>query len=238
MNKKIRLTLLIAAITLIVACGRNTIPLSGTSKPEIQPLPTGLAGYEPMTIPPDNPMTPEKIALGRQLFFDERLSIDGSRSCYSCHLCKHGLSDGLPKAIGAENKPLTRNSPTLWNIGYHKEFYWDGRSNSLEAQAMAAWKGANMGTGERTGEIVAKINALPDYKALFQKAFQSEATPENMMKAIATYERTIIGGNTPWDRWRAGDKSAMSESAQRGWNIFQAIKCNNCHDGILFTRSE
>src|SRR6185436_10895877 len=79
------------------------------------------------------------------------------------------------------------------------------------------------------------INALPDYKALFQKAFQSDATPENMMKAIATYERTIIGGNTPWDRWRAGDQSAMSEGAQRGWNIFQAIKCNNCHDGILFT---
>src|ERR1043166_1742178 len=123
MNKKIRLTLLIAAITLIVACGRNTIPLSGTSKPEIQPLPTGLAGYEPMTIPP------EKVALGRQLFFDERLSIDGSRSCYSCHVCEHGLTDGLPKAIGAGNKQLTRSSPTLWNIGYQKEFYWDGRSN-------------------------------------------------------------------------------------------------------------
>jgi len=188
-----------------------------------------------MTLPPDNPMTPEKVALGRQLFFDERLSIDGSRSCYSCHVCEHGLTDGLPKAIGAGNKQLPRSSPTLWNIGYHKEFYWDGRSNSLEAQAMAAWKGGNMGVGDKTGEIAAKINALQDYKTQFQKVFQSDATPENMMKAIAAYERTIIGGNTPWDRYKAGDKSALSERAERGWNIFQSIKCNNCHDGILFT---
>ena len=198
-------------------------------------MPKELAGYEPMPIPADNPMTPEKVALGRQLFFDERLSIDGSKSCYSCHVCEHGLTDGLPKAIGAGNKQLPRSSPTLWNIGYHKEFYWDGRSNSLEAQAMAAWKGANMGVGDKTGEIAAKINALQGYKGQFQKVFQSDATPENMMKAIAAFERTIIGGNTAWDRFRAGDQSALSESAKRGWNIFLSIKCNNCHDGILFT---
>jgi cytochrome c peroxidase len=156
MNRKIRFSLI--ALALLLGCGRNTTPISGTFKPEIQPLPTGLAGYEAMTIPPDNPMTPEKVALGHQLFFDERLSVDGSRSCYSCHVCEHGLTDGLPKAIGAGNKQLMRSSPTLWNIGYHKEFYWDGRSNSLEAQAMAAWKGGNMGAGEKTGEIAAKIN--------------------------------------------------------------------------------
>ena len=219
----------------MVGCGRNTSPISGTFTPELQPLPNGLAGYEAMTIPADNPMTQEKISLGRQLFFDERLSIDGSKSCYSCHVCEHGLTDGLPKAIGAGNKQLPRSSPTLWNIGYHKEFYWDGRSNSLEAQAMAAWKGGNMGVGEKTAEIAAKINALHDYKTQFQKVFQSDATPENMMKAIAAYERTIIGGNTAWDRYRAGNKQALSQSAERGWNIFQAIKCNNCHDGILFT---
>ena len=237
-NGKITLLLIAFIAIAFIGCGRNTVPISATSTsstPEIKPLPAGLAGYEEMPIPADNPMTAEKIALGRQLFFDERLSIDGSKSCYSCHLCEHGLSDGLPKAIGAENKPLTRNSPTLWNIGYHKEFYWDGRSDSLEEQAMAAWKGANMGVGERTGEIAAKINALQDYRSQFQRVFQSAATPENMMKAIAAYERTIIGGNTAWDRWRAGDQTAMSESAVRGWNIFQAIKCNNCHDGILFT---
>jgi cytochrome c peroxidase len=188
-----------------------------------------------MSIPADNPLTPEKVALGRQLFFDERLSIDGSKSCYSCHVCEHGLTDGLPKAIGPGNKQLTRSSPTLWNIGYHKQFYWDGRSGSLEAQAMAAWKGGNMGVGEKTGEIAAKINALQGYKMQFQTVFQSDATPENMMKAISAYERTIISGDTAWDRWKAGDNTAISMSAYRGWNIFQAIKCNNCHDGVLFT---
>ena len=229
--RKLRLFLLslpLFAITFFISC-RDSF------SPEIQPLPAQLATYEPMSIPADNLMTPEKVALGRQLFFDERLSIDGSKSCYSCHVCEHGLTDGLPKAIGAGNKQLPRSSPTLWNIGYHKEFYWDGRSGSLEAQAMAAWKGGNMGVGEKTGEIAAKINALQDYKAQFQKVFQSDATPENMMKAISAYERTLISGDTAWDRWKAGDNTAISMSAYRGWNIFQAIKCNNCHDGVLFT---
>jgi len=186
-----------------------------------------------MPIPADNPMTPEKVALGRQLFFDERLSADNSKSCYSCHVCEHGLTDGLPKAIGAGNKQLPRSSPTLWNIGYHHEFYWDGRSPSLEKQALAAWTGANMGAN--ADEIVAKLNALEDYKTQFQKVFQSDATPDNVVKAIAAFERTIISGDTAWDRWKAGDNTAMSQSAWRGWNIFQAIKCNNCHDGVLFT---
>jgi len=186
-----------------------------------------------MPIPADNPMTPEKVALGRQLFFDERLSADGSKSCYSCHVCEHGLTDGLPKSIGAGNKQLPRSSPTLWNIGYHREFYWDGRSASLEKQALAAWTGANMGA--QADAIVGKLNALQDYKTQFQKVFQSDASPDNVVKAIAAFERTIISGNTAWDRWKAGDNTAISQSAWRGWNIFQAIKCKNCHDGVLFT---
>ena len=220
-----RKLLVLFAIAFIVACNSFT--------PDIEPLPPGLAGYEAMAIPPDNPMTPGKVALGRQLFFDQRLSFDGSKSCYSCHVCEHGLTDGLSKAMGAGNKPLTRNSPTLWNIGYHHEFYWDGRSGSLEKQAMAAWIGANMGA--KPEEIVPKLNALQDYKTQFQKVFQSDATPDNVVKAIAAFERTIISGNTAWDRWKAGDNTAISMSAYRGWNIFQAIKCNNCHDGLLFT---
>src|SRR5258706_12759464 len=88
------------------------------------PLPKQLATYEEMKIPADNPLTPEKAALGRQLVFDKRLSVDGSRSCYSCHVCEHGLTDGKPKAIGVGDKPLKRSSPSRWNIAYVKEFYW------------------------------------------------------------------------------------------------------------------
>ena len=218
----------------IAACQRNRVT-PGHFVPEVQPLPAQLTTYEPMSIPADNALTPEKVALGRQLFFDERLSIDGSKSCYSCHVCEKGLTDGLPKAIGAGNKQLTRSSPTLWNIGYHKEFYWDGRSPSLEKQAMAAWTGGNMGVGDKQAEVVARINALQGYKSQFQKVFQSDATADNIMKAISAFERTIISGNTAWDRYQAGDKSAISESAFRGSNIFKTIKCNNCHDGVLFT---
>src|SRR5689334_17141475 len=120
-------TLVLIAILLLTACKTNVRETAGGGfRPETQPLPAQLAGYEPMSIPADNPMSAAKVALGRQLFFDERLSVDGSKSCYSCHVCEHGLTDGLPKAIGAGNKQLPRNSPTLWNIGYHKEFYWDG----------------------------------------------------------------------------------------------------------------
>src|SRR6476646_10880844 len=224
----------ILLVFMFTGCSSNvTRSGPGTFKPQVQPLPTQLSTYEPMPIPADNPLTPEKVALGRQLFFDERLSIDGSKSCYSCHVCEHGLTDGLPKAIGAGNKQLTRSSPTLWNIGYHKQFYWDGRSASLEKQALAAWTGGNMGA--KAEDSVVKLNALQEYKAQFQKGFQSDATPDNVVKAIAAFERTIISGSTVWDRWKTGDNTAISQSAWRGWNIFQAIKCNNCHDGVLFT---
>ncbi|HYN24577.1 MAG TPA: cytochrome c peroxidase [Pyrinomonadaceae bacterium] len=220
---------LLTSAVVLVGCKRQSE--TAGFQPEILPLPQQLTTYEAMPIPADNPMSPEKVALGRQLFFDERLSGDGSRSCYSCHVCEKGLTDGLSKSIGAFNKQLPRSSPTLWNIGYHKEFYWDGRSPSLEKQAMAAWTGANMGA--KADEIATKLNAIQGYRSQFQKVFSSDATPDNIVKAIAAFERTIISGDTAWDRYRAGDQSALSESAVRGWNVFQAIKCTNCHDGVL-----
>jgi len=226
----------VAAVSLfalsVLACENKE---TAAFKPEIQPLPAGLARYEAMEVPADNPMTPEKAALGRQLFFDKRLSGDGSRSCYFCHVCEHGLTDGQAKAVGAFNKALPRSSPTLWNIGYQKMFYWDGRSPSLEKQAMAAWQLANMGAKDHEAEILAKINGLQGYRSQFQKVFGGDATAENMMQAIAAFERTILSGDTAWDRWQAGDESAASEAAKRGFEVFKAAKCNNCHDGVLFT---
>lgn len=204
-------------------------------KPEILPLPAQLSTYEPMPIPGDNSLTPEKVALGRQLFFDKRLSADNSRSCYSCHVCEKGLTDGLPKAVGAYEKQLPRSSPTLWNIGYHKEFYWDGRSGSLEKQAIAAWKGGNMGAQDKEAEIIARINALEGYKQQFQKIFGGEATVENTFQAIAAFERTIISGDTAFDRWQRGDQSAGDAAAKRGLEVFKKAKCDNCHAGVLLT---
>jgi cytochrome c peroxidase len=228
-------TFLLCFIALVAIFGCAKYKGGATFVPDVQPLPKQLTTYSPMEIPADNPLTPEKAALGRQLFFDERLSGDGTRSCYSCHVCEKGLTDGLPKSIGAFGKQLPRSSPTLWNIGYHKELYWDGRSQSLEKQAMAAWTGANMGA--KADEIVAKLNKLEGYHDQFHKVFGADATADNVARAIAAFERTIITGDTPWDHWRAtgGDESRMSEEVRRGWKVFQDVKCNNCHDGVLFS---
>lgn len=231
--RKILTTAVFALALSVVACEKKET--AAEFKPEILPLPAPLARYEAMEVPGDNPTTPEKAALGRQLFFDKRLSGDETRSCYSCHVCEHGLTDGLPKAIGAFNKQLPRSSPTLWNIGYHKMFYWDGRSPSLEKQGMAAWQGGNMGAKDHESDILAKINGLQGYRSQFQKVFGGEATAENMMQAISAFERTIISGDTAWDRWQAGDQSAASEAARRGFEVFKQAKCNNCHDGVLLT---
>ncbi len=191
-------------------------------------------GFEPVPIPADNPMSPERVALGEALFFDTRLSGDGTRSCYSCHVCEKGLTDGLPKAIGAFGKPLPRSSPPLWNIGYHTEFYWDGRSPSLEAQALAAWKGANMGAN--VDSIATRLNQIAGYQEQFQKVFGQDATPETITKALAAYERTILCGTTAFDRWQQGDEKAVSESAKKGWEIFRGkAACGTCHAGSLFS---
>jgi len=230
--RKCLTAILVLLAALVLACEKKE---AADFKPEVLPLPQPLARYEAMEVPADNPTTPEKAALGRQLFFDKRLSGDESRSCYSCHVCEKGLTDGLPKAIGAFNKQLPRSSPTLWNIGYHKMFYWDGRSPSLEKQAMAAWTGGNMGAKDHEAEIVAKINGLQGYRSQFQKVFGGEATADNIMQALSAFERTIISGDTAWDRWQAGDQSAVSAAAKRGWDVFKEAKCNNCHDGVLLT---
>jgi cytochrome c peroxidase len=173
------------------------------------------------------------VALGRQLFFDERLSGDGSRSCYSCHVCDKGLTDGLPTAIGAYDKKLPRASPTLWNVGYHKELYWDGRSPTLEKQASAAWTGPNMGAA--AAAIVQKLNALEGYRRQFQAVFASGATPDNVVQAISAFERTLSCGTTAWDRWQAGDAGAVSAEVKAGWEVFRKLQCAQCHAGVLFT---
>ncbi len=197
--------------------------------------------YEAMKIPADNPMTVARVELGKQLYYDSRLSGDGSRSCYSCHLAEHGLTDGKPTAIGAYRIALPRSSPTLWNIGYHAEFYWDGRSKSLEAQAKAAWSGANMGASGKDGrpsmeEICAKLNQIPSYRKQFQDVFGQDATPDNVAKAVAAFERTIVSNQSAWIRFREGDEAAFSKSARRGWKIFsEKARCTNCHDGLLLT---
>ncbi len=212
----------------------GTQPFARAARPAPGDVPAPPPAFEPMPVPPENPITAEKVALGRTLFFDKRLSGDGSRSCYSCHVCENGLTDGLPKAIGAFEKPLPRSSPTLWNIGYHTEFYWDGRSPSLEKQALAAWKGGNMGADPDA--VSAAIDAIPGYHDMFMQVFGTGATPDTIVLAIAAFERTIYCGTTAWDRFNQGERDALSPAAQRGWSVWrEKAGCGSCHAGILFS---
>ncbi len=231
------LFLILVASFVLVGCGADesvefTMDAAAPERPSFDEY-APLATYAAMEIPDDNPMTDEKIVLGHQLFFDARLSGDGSRSCYSCHLNDKGLSDGRSTAVGAFEKELSRNSPTLWNIGYHPHWYWDGRAGSLEGQAFAAWKGGNMGAANYE-EIVEMLNGIEGYREQFQTVFGEDATADNVPKALAAYMRTIISGSTPWDAWQAGEDEAISESAKRGAAVFEQAKCDNCHSGVLF----
>ena len=197
--------------------------------------PKSLGGF---TTPKNNPTTPAKVALGRKLFFDTRLSADGSRACYSCHEHKNGSGGALPKAIGAKEKQLSRHAPSMWNVAYLPRLYWDGRADSLEAQAKGAWAGGNMGVGK--DNLLAKadeIGALPEYKTAFEAVFPGDgATPETITQAIAAFERTLLCGDTAFDRFDGGDASALNASQKRGWELFQnKAACKNCHTPPFFT---
>jgi cytochrome c peroxidase len=122
----------------------------------------------------------------------------------------------------------------MWNVGYHENWYWDGRANTLEGQAKAAWTGGNMGA-RNVDSVVAVINALEGYKSQFRSVFGEDANVDNIPKALATYMRTIISDDTPWDRWQKGDSSAISDAAKRGAEVFENSNCDACHSGVLFS---
>ncbi len=191
-----------------------------------------------MKIPEDNPQTDAKIKLGQQLFFDKRLSVDGSRSCYSCHQNEDGTGGHEPLAIGAKDKKLTRHSPILWNVGYLPRLYWDGRADSLEAQALAAWAGGNMGVGKDKLEAKAKeIAKITGYKTQFDEVFKDEGvTPDTIVKAISAYERTLVCDDTAYDRYAKGDKKALNDAQKRGVELFMGkAGCTACHTPPYFS---
>jgi cytochrome c peroxidase len=191
-----------------------------------------------MTFPEDNPQTDEKVALGHKLFFEKRLSVDGSLSCYSCHQNEDGNGGKDPVAIGAQGKKLTRHSPVIWNVGYLPAFYWDGRSPTLEAQAKGAWGGGNMGVGADNLDAKAKeIAALPEYKEMFEKAFPGKSASGDLVaQALSAYERTLICNDTSYDKYAAGDKAALSQEQKDGLEIFMGkAMCSACHAPPFFS---
>ena len=219
-----RLTVLVAAL-LLGACGRPAGERPIGKKIEIvAPL-----GLPPLAVPEDNPVTAETVALGKKLFFDPRLSADNTVSCASCHSPEHGFGDGRKTALGMRQQTGNRNAPTVLNSAYSPQQFWDGRAASLEDQA--AGPIANpIEMSLPHGECVEKLRGDPEYRVLFAKAFgEGEFGMAHVQRAIAAFERTVISGNSPFDRYfYGGDKAALSAAAVRGLAIFMDRKRGNC----------
>ncbi|MEM7434353.1 MAG: cytochrome c peroxidase [Myxococcota bacterium] len=205
---------------------------------EAPELPVAPSAFPAMKIPEDSPQTIPRALVGSMLFFDPRLSVDGSRSCYSCHQNEHGNGGGTPLAVGAKEKQLTRHSPVIWNVAYFDELYWDGRSGSLEAQAKGAWGGGNMGVGKDNLEKKAKeLSKIKGYREAFAQAFPDEGmTADTIAKALAAYERTLVCNNTQYDRYAQGYDKALTDQQKEGWALFMGkAQCVVCHTPPMFS---
>jgi cytochrome c peroxidase len=202
-------------------------------------FPLGLSA-ESAVIPEDNPLTVEKLRLGKRLFFEKKISADGTLSCASCHIPEKGFADPDRFSAGVGGKRGTRQAPTVINRVFSAAQFWDGRSASLEEQAMGPiMNPVEMGNSNME-VVVDRLKSDPSYVAEFKAAFPSDGavTPGNVGKALASFERTVMSGNSPYDRFMAGDRNAMSEAAQRGMKIFtdeNKGNCVTCHASFNFT---
>ncbi|MGE5183621.1 MAG: cytochrome-c peroxidase [Acidobacteriota bacterium] len=199
-------------------------------------LPLGLQA-DAAFVPEGNPLSKEKIELGRMLYFDPRLSRDGTLACAGCHNPYHGFADPDPTSRGVGLKLGARNSPTVINRLFSAEQFWDGRAKDLEEQAHGPLLNPVEMAMPSHDEVVASCKKVEAYKPLFKAAFGSdEITMPRIAQAIATYERTVVSGNSPYDRYQAGDKDALSASQVRGLALFAGkANCVTCHVSFNFT---
>jgi cytochrome c peroxidase len=187
-------------------------------------------------IPADNPMSAAKVKLGQQLFLDPRLSVDGTVSCNSCHNVMGSGTDNRPVSVGVGGHKGGRSAPTVWNAAFLSVQFWDGRAASLEEQA----KGPILNPVEMgmpsSDQAVQRIQSIPGYVEQFTAVFggKEPVTYDNIAKAIAAYERTLLTPNSPFDRYMKGDKKAMTEQARRGMKLVQDVGCTGCHQGPDF----
>ncbi len=201
----------------------------------LQTIAQALGPLPPVPVPADNPMTPAKIELGTLLFFDPRLSGDGSLSCASCHLPEQGYSTNTPQSPAYPSNAERRHSMTLINVAYNPALIWDGRAPNLEKQALGPVKNP-IHMNQNVNLLVAKLHAIPGYVQRFQAVFGGGPSPATIARALAAFERTLVTRNAPFDRYVKGDKDALSAAAVRGLALFQGkARCVVCHNGPNFT---
>ncbi len=222
-------------ITVFSLFGALASPAIFAQTPEFR-VPEGVL---PPIIPADNPVTPAKIELGEKLYFDVRLSLDDTVSCASCHDPRKGFADGRRVSEGVGKKTGVRNAPTVLNAAYFEQQFWDGRVATLEEQAKQPLVNPVEMAMPSHAAVEQKLAAVAEYAPLFQKAFgDPRITIDRVAMAVASFERTLISFSAPIDRFLAGDEKAISDSAKRGWALFNGkARCNTCHGhvGVLPT---
>ena len=207
----------------------------------VMPVMEDAAGVVPLGLvariwPSDNPYTKEKAELGRLLYYDKRLSADNTVACASCHHPDFGFTDGQPTSVGIRGQRGGRSAPTVINRAYSVEQFWDGRAPTLEEQAKGPIANP-IEMGNTHEKVVVTLRGVGGYREHFQNVFGTgDFTIDHVAKAIATFERTVLSGNSPYDRAKAGDEAALSGAARRGRDVFfNKAKCDQCHFGINFT---
>lgn len=227
-------SVLAIAVMVVVQAGfavTKTTQAEGEGTPHSKTL----LGLDDLRHPEDNPISAEKVSLGKMLYFDPRLSSDNKVSCATCHDPAKGWSNGEAVATGVGGQKGGRSSPTIINSAYQTFQFWDGRAGSLEEQALGPIQNP-IEMNMSLEDVVKRLNKIKGYREAFQKVFGTDVTSDGIGKAIAAYERTIVSGDAPYDRFKAGDKTALSESAQRGMKIFFGKGvCSACHSGPNFT---
>lgn len=191
-----------------------------------------LEPFKTVPVPEKNPQTPEKIELGKKLFFDRRLSGDGTMSCVTCHMPEMAFTDGQDISMSYPTTKNWRNSPTLINVAFQKFLFHDGRVKTLEDQALFPLMSA-FEMNQNLDFVEEEIRQVPEYAESFRKVFNGEVTRERIAMAIASFQRTLISVNSPLDKYLKGDKNALSADAGKGMNIFTGKgKCLECHHGV------
>ena len=227
---------LVVLVLLTFACSPDKPAGPEAARPPVWPR---LARFEPMVIPADNPLTPAKVSLGRKLFSDTRLSSDDSTACSGCHAPQYGYTIGAAKPVGAYGIEQNRACPSLINAAYARGYYWEGARIPLEKAIRGMWIYVMVPKGEgrpSAEEIAARLNKDAALRAEFVAALGSEATPDNIARALASFVRTLVPTNAAWVRFHDGDAAALSETAQRGYEVFdRKARCTNCHSGLLLT---
>lgn len=230
---------------LLVGCSSNgngdqkaVETLKGENPVVDQELQAVMAKFQPIgeiPVPADNPMSDEKVELGKKLFFDSRLSGNNKLSCVSCHATGAGYGDNRPTFVGFEGHQGARNSPTIINSGYYTSNFWDGRAGSLEEQALGPIQ-SQFEMNQNLDELVTELNAVPAYVDEFNNVFNEKIAAENIAKAIAAFERTITITDTRFDRFLAGETNALNKQEIEGMKLFAGkANCLSCHAGQTLT---